>query len=83
MEEPTEMKLTAEQLRSEIVKGIDAVTGARWIFRQHISAEQMRILKAQRAFWMSASSEVLNELLAYYNREPLRAQDEGTNDSTG
>ena len=67
-----EYSLTTEQLRAEIIRGIDAILEGPWLLRRNITAEQLRLLRAQRAFWMAADTDLLTSLLAYYDREPLR-----------
>jgi hypothetical protein len=59
-----------ETLRAQIVSGIDGTLDAPWIVRKFISADNLRLLKAQRTYWQSAGTAELRKLLDLLNQEP-------------
>lgn len=61
--------LSVEELRKNIVKGIDDAL-SRPIISRFISTESARIMRAQREFWHNDDGTNLNKLLALYNKEP-------------
>lgn len=65
---------SVDELRRAIVQGIDSVLEAPWIVSRWMTAEQRRLLKAQRAFWQADDGTQLNQLLALYEREGNRGE---------
>lgn len=66
--------MTAEQIRARLVEYIDAILDAPWIVRQLMRAEHLRMLKAQRRFWLEAPVEILQRILTVLEQEPVQAK---------
>lgn len=62
-----------EELRQRVVEGIDAVLEAPWVVRRFYTADQLRLLRAMRRYWMDDRGEQLTALSALYAQEPARA----------
>lgn len=71
----------SEQLRRMVLEGIDGVLNAPAIVRRRISAEQMRLLRAQRRLWAEAEPPIMNLLVCYYDSEPMRSADDASGES--
>jgi hypothetical protein len=67
--------MTADQLRSATVKGIDDALGS-FLARRHIGAEGCRMLRAQRNYWAYATEEQVQKLLTLLQQEPMREEPE-------
>lgn len=68
--------MTNEQLRSEVVAGIDAVIDAPRVVRWMLSAQKLRLLRALRAFALDADDATLAKLMTKLEREPVSASGE-------
>lgn len=64
---------TNEQLRSELVAGIDSILGLPWVFKKLVSARNVRLLNALRGFAMDADDATLGKIRARLEREPVSA----------
>lgn len=60
---------TVEDLRSHVVQATDSAMTMP-IFMRFISAENLRLMKAQRAFWQNDGGQNLSKLLELFNKEP-------------
>lgn len=65
--------MTAEQLRQLLVRGVDKLLD-NWFARRAMSGEEVRLARAQRAFWLAADTATLDRLLAVYHQEPVRSE---------
>jgi hypothetical protein len=61
--------MTTEQLRTTIVGDIDSILNAPIISRL-LSADQRRLLQAQREYWLTGMGVELAVLLAILEKEP-------------
>ncbi len=60
---------TVEELRTRIVKGIDGALSFP-LFSRFLKADDLRMIQAERAFWMDDDGSQLARLLALYRKEP-------------
>jgi hypothetical protein len=68
--------MTPEEMRSDILRGIDAILEAPWIISRLLSAEHRRLLRAQRTYWSQDDGAQLQRLIDVHAREPVRAEDD-------
>lgn len=63
--------MTPEQMRQLQISDIDGLLN-NFFARRAMSDEQKRRVRANRHFWMRANEDQLKELIADYEREPVR-----------
>ncbi len=61
--------MTTEDLRRNLVAGVDSVLSAPWVVRRFLSTDYVRLLNASRRFWMESDDATLQRLLNYVNQE--------------
>ena len=61
--------MTTEQLRTEIIQGLDALENRPLVWNI-MSKDQQRLVRAERNFWQQADVAVLQKLLDLVNKEP-------------
>lgn len=59
-----------DDLREMIVKGIDSTLEAPWVVRRWLSADNIRVLRATRRYWLADDGTQLTKLLALVEQEP-------------
>ena len=61
--------MTPEQLRTEILQGLDELQNRPFVWNTMTTAQQ-RLVRAERNFWQQADVMVLQKLLDLVNKEP-------------
>jgi hypothetical protein len=62
--------VTPEQVSNLSVAGADKILDSR-IARWGMTSEELRLLRAQRTFWHRAGLYTLQQLIAFYEAEPI------------
>ncbi len=63
-----DVKITKETLRDKVVNGLDELL-SNALYRLRASAEQLRMTRAGRRFWIQASEEELEKLKKIYEED--------------
>jgi hypothetical protein len=67
--------MTVEELRGQLVSGIDGILEAPWIISRLLTPEHRRLLRAQRAYWQGDDGSQLQKLLDLFDKERAHADD--------
>ena len=61
--------MNTEQLRTEILQGLDELENRPFVWNT-MSSDQKRLVRAERNFWQQAETATLQKLLDLVNKEP-------------